>query len=1043
MNTRMRRAAAIVGTCLAVLASTLVVALPIGPAGANGGPSPLPLPTDGVVRPAGYPSAPSPGFGDVPASSYFVQGVAWLKAKDITGGFGGVGKFSPDALVTRRQMALFIWRMMDRPEGTTDCGFTDVPTDLSVEVNLQFATAACFLKVNGITTGYNNDPTTYAPELAVTRGQMAAFLWRLADKPATTESCGYVDSSSNADFRRGACWLKTWGITTGYGGDATRYAPDIQVTRAQMAAFLFRLASTGDAWRDGAVVRGSVEQLSVEGKPGTVVSVYDGEDALVDTAQLDVDGGKLWRKVPPGTYRVVYAGTDDNYEVRVTVTEEDLQGAEVPHPSGPLFTGQTLKPGYNYLTTRDGTRLGAMVTFPSGPGPYPTLVEYSGYDLSNPFDPTSGSSPYRLLAPQFGYAVVQVQMRGSGCSGGAFDYFEPMQSLDGYDAIETVAAQSWVKNKRVGTVGISYPGISQLFIAQTQAPSLAAITPVSVIGDTARAVLFPGGIYNNGFALSWASGRVNEAKPARPGAPNRPWTGGQTWVGRKITALNESGAALAGYVPDDTCRLNQRLHGQAADLINRIENSANETPEDYYLSPMRFVDKIKAPTLMVGAWQDEQTGGYWPNMLHRFDSNTFVRMIAQNGTHIEPIMPDNLKAAFEHLAFFVKGERPNFNTAQLNLLIGLAAGQLIGNKPLPPEGQLVFTASEYDSTTRYPTYSAARAAYLAAPRAIIRLENGAGPTGQAGGSLVPSESINFERWPLSDEETDTQTWYLHGDGTLKPTVSSVSDGNPGSSVSYTYDPANGSRTNWTSAAGCSEWLPEPTGTSGASCYNWAQPSAANEAVFITDAFANATLLAGTGLANLWLTWNPTGTPNNNDTDLEVTISEVRPDGKEVYVQTGWARTSFCVADPTYSRDGVPYATGTAEDAEACALTPGVAQQVDVPVFPFAHIFRAGSKLKVSVDAPGGSRVLWKFESRQDPATHTIHTSQSKPSSIELTKVVSRLVDSASPTGLAPTVNRWQRQNWTSPVLANRPSCTILRAQPCRDYRAPVLIPSPD
>ena len=31
-------------------------------------------------------------------------------------------------------------------------------------------------------------------------------------------------------------------------------------------------------------------------------------------------------------------------------------------------------------------------------------------------------------------------MRGTGCSGGAFDYFEPLQGLDGYDVIETVAA---------------------------------------------------------------------------------------------------------------------------------------------------------------------------------------------------------------------------------------------------------------------------------------------------------------------------------------------------------------------------------------------------------------------------------------------------------------------------------------------------------------------------------------------------------------------------------------------------------------------------
>ena len=82
-------------------------------------------------------------------------------------------------------------------------------------------------------------------------------------------------------------------------------------------------------------------------------------------------------------------------------------------------------------------------------------------------------------------------MRGTGCSGGAFDYFEELQDLDGYDAIETLAHQTW-SNGNVGMVGISYMGISQLFVAQTRPPHLRAITPLSVIADTVRSTLAPG-----------------------------------------------------------------------------------------------------------------------------------------------------------------------------------------------------------------------------------------------------------------------------------------------------------------------------------------------------------------------------------------------------------------------------------------------------------------------------------------------------------------------------------------------------------------------
>jgi hypothetical protein len=43
-------------------------------------------------------------------------------------------------------------------------------------------------------------------------------------------------------------WLKLHGITTGYGGNTSVFAPDVAVTRGQMAAFLHRLAATPAAW---------------------------------------------------------------------------------------------------------------------------------------------------------------------------------------------------------------------------------------------------------------------------------------------------------------------------------------------------------------------------------------------------------------------------------------------------------------------------------------------------------------------------------------------------------------------------------------------------------------------------------------------------------------------------------------------------------------------------------------------------------------------------------------------------------------------------
>ncbi len=73
----------------------------------------------------------------------------------------------------------------------------------------------------------------------------------------------------------------------------------------------------------------------------------------------------------------------------------------------------------------------AEIHFPNLPAnskctaPYPTLIEYSGYGYANPAGPENGIA---ILANLMGLAVVDVNMRGTGCSGGAYDFFEPLQN---------------------------------------------------------------------------------------------------------------------------------------------------------------------------------------------------------------------------------------------------------------------------------------------------------------------------------------------------------------------------------------------------------------------------------------------------------------------------------------------------------------------------------------------------------------------------------------------------------------------------------------
>ena len=291
-------------------------------------------------------------------------------------------------------------------------------------------------------------------------------------------------------------------------------------TAAAAAAPTVRTRAATASVTTDLVVRGSVHQVAVlHAPPGATAALFG--SGVLRTATVDSLGGVLFHNVAAGTgYGVwIFGAGISTARGPVTVTDE----RDTPPQS--LYTSQTLPignlgaiSGFGYITTRDGTQLSAQVVLPGPPenGPYPTVMEYSGYD---PSSPSTGQPQYKLMLPPQGYAWVGVNIRGTGCSGGAFNYLENLQTLDGYDAIETLAAQPW-SNGHVGMVGISYAGISQLFVARTQPPHLDAITPVSVIDDTWRGTLYPGGIQNNGFARSWAQERVDQNKWPNPDAPS-------------------------------------------------------------------------------------------------------------------------------------------------------------------------------------------------------------------------------------------------------------------------------------------------------------------------------------------------------------------------------------------------------------------------------------------------------------------------------------------------------------------------------------------
>src|SRR5262249_25719655 len=139
-------------------------------------------------------------------------------------------------------------------------------------------------------------------------------------------------------------------------------------------------------------------------------------------------------------------------------------------------------------------------------------------------------------------------------------------------------------------------------------------------------------------------------------------------------------------------------------------------------------------------------------------------------------------------------------------------------------------------------------------------------------------------------------------------------------------------------------------------------------------------MVGSGSIDLWLQ------STAGDTDLQVTLSEVRPDGNETYVQTGWLRASKRKLDDAASTILRPVQTGFAVDVEPLPAGPVVETRVEM--YPFAHVFRAGSQIRISVEAPGGDRPSWEFDALPLPldgsqVTNTIAHSAAYPSRVVL------------------------------------------------------------
>ena len=157
-------------------------------------------------------------FDDVVAASFHAPFIERMADLEVTEGCGDGSRFCPDDNVSRAQMAAFISRAFNLPDGP-DPGFTDVASDA------WYAASVAKLAASKITAGCG-DGTRFCPGQDTTRGQMAAFLARALGsvETPTTEGPRNGQRSRPTAFTAvsvgvsRACGLQADGTITCWGG---------------------------------------------------------------------------------------------------------------------------------------------------------------------------------------------------------------------------------------------------------------------------------------------------------------------------------------------------------------------------------------------------------------------------------------------------------------------------------------------------------------------------------------------------------------------------------------------------------------------------------------------------------------------------------------------------------------------------------------------------------------------------------------------------------------------------------------------------------
>jgi len=271
-----------------------------------------------------------------------------------------------------------------------------------------------------------------------------------------------------------------------------------------------------------------------------------------------------------------------------------LLGAQAVPPASP---GEIVVQHDVPMKTRDGVVLYADIYRPKSPDKFPVILMRTPYDKSV----TWAVSPVFQMVPR-GYVVVIQDVRGRYTSEGEWYPFKHEQA-DGYDTVEWAAALP-NSNGKVGMIGASYVGATQMLAAIAQPPHLAAIAPDVTASNYHENWTYQGGAFEQWFDQNWTSQLaqntlqrlITQNTNALVGAPTIPLANYPVFNFGQLPADAQLTATIAPYY---------------------LDWLAHPDYDDYWKqwSIEEHFSKIAVPMLQVGGWYDIFSAGTLRNYM--------------------------------------------------------------------------------------------------------------------------------------------------------------------------------------------------------------------------------------------------------------------------------------------------------------------------------------------------------------------------------------------------------------------------------------------